>query len=415
MALNRVVITGYGALTPLGNNANEFWQNLVNGVSGANEITHFDAKKFKTRFACELKNFDPTSYVDKKELRKIDLFTLYGLISAEEAFRHARFQVERLNKSRTGVIWGSGIGGIETLTTEINDFITGDGTPRFSPYLITKMITNIVAGQIAIKYGFEGVNYATVAACASSAVAIVDAYMNIQLGKADVIIAGGSEAPINTASIGGFNAITALSSRNDDVLTASRPYDKDRDGFVMGEGAGALVLENYEHAVKRRATIYAEIVGTGISCDAAHVTAPHSDGVGAFKAMQRALEDAKVKSDDIDYINTHGTSTPLGDISELLAIKRLFKDSSRLAISSTKSMTGHLLGAAGAVEAIASIMSIQHGIMPPTINHFTDDPAIEELKLNIIYHKAKKRKTTYAMTNAFGFGGHNTSIIFKKV
>ncbi|MDR2083521.1 MAG: beta-ketoacyl-ACP synthase II [Bacteroidales bacterium] len=415
MALNRVVITGYGALTPLGNNANDFWQGLINGVSGANEITRFDASKFKTQFACELKNFDPSDYYDKKELRKLDPFTLYALIASDEAFKHAKFQTDRLRKDRCGVIWGSGIGGLETLTTEINDFVTGDGTPRFSPYLITKMIIDIVAGQIAIKYGFEGVNYATVAACASSAVAIIDAYYNIQLGKADVIIAGGSEAPINPVGVGGFNSITALSTRNEDYKTASRPFDKDRDGFVIGEGAGALIIENYDHAVKRKATIYAEIVGTGISCDASHITAPQPEGKGAYKAMQIAINDANIKPEDIDYINAHGTSTPLGDIAELYAIRKLFNDSSRLAISSTKSMTGHLLGAAGAVEAIASIMSIQHGIMPPTINHFTDDPDIENLKLNIIYNKTKKRKTNYAMSNAFGFGGHNTSIIFKKV
>ncbi|MDL2227346.1 beta-ketoacyl-ACP synthase II [Bacteroidales bacterium OttesenSCG-928-K03] len=415
MALNRVVVTGYGALTPLGNTANDFWHGLVNGVSGANDITYFDPAKFKTRFACELKNFDPTQYFDKKELRKLDPFVLYGLVSANEAVKHSKLQFDKLNKDRCGVIWGSGIGGVDTLTSEVYDFVTGDGTPRFSPYLITKMIIDIVAGQIAIKYDFKGINYATVAACASSAVAIIDAYHNIQLGKADVIIAGGSEAPINPVGVGGFNSITALSTRNDDFVTASRPFDKDRDGFVIGEGAGALILESYDHAIKRKATIYAEIVGSGISCDASHITAPDPEGNGAFKAMQSALNDAKIKADEIDYINAHGTSTPLGDIAELYAIKKLFKDNQRLAISSTKSMTGHLLGAAGAVEAIASIMSIQHSCMPATINHFTDDPAIEELNLNIIYNKAKKRKTNLAMTNAFGFGGHNTSIIFKKI
>ncbi|MDD4141486.1 MAG: beta-ketoacyl-ACP synthase II [Bacteroidales bacterium] len=414
MALNRVVITGYGALTPLGNNAEAFWQGLVDGVSGASEISHFDASKFKTRFACELKDFDPLDYFDKKEVRKLDPFILYSLIAADEAVKHSRIVPDKLNRERCGVIWGSGVGGLNTLISEINDFSTGDGTPRFSPFFITKIIVDVVPGMVAIKYGFEGTNYSTVAACASSAEAIINAYRNIKYGFQDLIIAGGSEAAISIAGIGGFNGMHALSTRNDDYKTASRPYDKDRDGFVMGEGAGALVIESLEHALKRKATIYAEITGVGSTCDAYHVTAPHPEGIGAYKAMVRALDDAEVKPSDIDYINTHGTSTPIGDSSEIKAIGNLFKDSDKLLVSSTKSMHGHLLGAAGAVEAVASVMTIQKGFIPPTINHFTDDPDIVATGVNILYDKACKRTSDYVMSNAFGFGGHNTSIIFKR-
>lgn len=413
MTLNRVVITGLGALTPLGNNVSDFWDGLRNGVSGANEITRFDTTKFKTHIACELKNFEATDYMDKKDARKNDPFIIYAIVSVEEAIKDSKLLVDRLNRERCGVVWASGIGGVDTLYSEISDYNTGDGTPRFSPFLATKMIVDMAAGQLAIKYGFKGANYATVSACASSANAIIDAYYQILLGNADVMIAGGSESPITPVSIGGFNAMHALSTRNDDCKTASRPYDKDRDGFVIGEGAGALILESLPHALKRKAKIYAEISGVGLSCDAFHITAPDPNGYGAALSMKNAISNAKIRPTNINYINTHGTSTSLGDVSEINAIKSVFGNKSKVVVSSTKSMTGHLLGAAGAIEAIASILSIKNGYIPPTINHFTDDPDIDPC-INILFNKAKKRSVNYVMSNAFGFGGHNTSIIFKK-
>ncbi len=414
MELKRVVVTGMGALTPLGNNLNAYWEGLINGVSGAAPIQQFDASKFKTQFACEVKNFNVEDFIDRKEARKIDQFTQYAIVSAAEAMADAGFDLEKLNVDRCGVIWGSGIGGLKTFQDECKDFFQGDGTPRFGPFFIPKMIADIAAGHLSIKFGFRGPNFCTVSACASSTNAIVDAFNYIRLGKADVFITGGSEASVNEAGVGGFNALKALSTRNDDPATASRPFDLDRDGFVLGEGAGALILEELEHALARGAKIYAEVVGGGMSADAYHITAPHPEGLGATNVMRSALEDANLSVTDIDYINVHGTSTPLGDIAETKAIQSVFGEHAyKLNISSTKSMTGHLLGAAGAIEAIATIMAVKNDIVPPTINHFTDDPELDN-KLNFTFNKAQKRVVNAALSNTFGFGGHNTSIIVKK-
>jgi 3-oxoacyl-[acyl-carrier-protein] synthase II len=414
MALKRVVVTGLGALTPIGNTVPEFWNNLLNGVSGANPITHFDSTLFKTKFACEVKNFDPEQFMDRKDARKLDPFVHFALASTDEAVKDAGLDFENLDTNRIGVIWGSGIGGLKTFSDEVTNFAGGDGTPRFNPFFIPKMILDIAPGHISIKYGLRGPNFSTVSACASSTNALIDAFNYVRLGMADIIISGGSEAIIYEAGIGGFNAMHALSTRNDDPKTASRPFDKDRDGFVAGEGSGTLVLEELDHALARGAKIYAELVGGGMSADANHITAPHPDGLGAKLVMTNALRDAGMSTSDIDYINVHGTSTPLGDISETKAIQSLFgEDAYRLNISSTKSMTGHLLGAAGAVEAIASILAVQNDIIPPTINHFTDDPEIDP-KLNLTFNKAQKREVRAAQSNTFGFGGHNASVIFKK-
>lgn len=414
MDLKRVVVTGLGAITPLGNDVDSYWNGLINGVSGAGPITKFDASKFRTKFACEVKQFSPELYMDKKEARKVDLFVQYALAAAAQAMENSGINTEETDTSRAGVIWGSGIGGLNTFIEEVSAFATGDGTPRFSPFFIPKMIIDLAPGHISIKYGLRGPNYATVSACASSSNAIGEAFNYIRYGKADVMVTGGSEAVVNTAAVGGFNAMRALSERNDDPATASRPFDAERDGFVMGEGAGALILEELEHALKRGAKIYAEVAGAGVSADAYHITAPHPEGLGAQIVMRSALEDAGMQPSDIDYINVHGTSTPLGDVSELKAIEEIFGDAAfDLNISSTKSMTGHLLGAAGAIEAIASIMAIQNGIVPPTINHFTDDPEIDQ-QLNLTYNKAQKREVNAALSNTFGFGGHNASLIFKK-
>ncbi len=414
METKRVVVTGLGALTPLGNDVPSYWQGLIDGVSGAVPITRIDASKFKTRFACEVKNFNPADYFDRKEVRKMDLYAQFALIAAREAIKDAEFDDEKLNRDRAGVIFGSGIGGLQTYEDEVRNFVLGDGTPRFSPFFIPKMISDMAAGLISIENKFYGPNYATVSACATSSNAIIDAFNILRLGMADVMITGGAEAAITNAGVGGFNALRALSTRNDDYKTASRPFDKDRDGFVIGEGSGALVLETLEHAKERGAKIYAEILGVGMSADAYHMTAPHPDGKGAALVMKNALNDANLQASAIDYINVHGTSTPLGDISEIKAIKEVFGDHAyKLNISSTKSMTGHLLGAAGAIEAIASILAINNGIIPPTINHFTDDPEIDP-KLNLTFNKAQKRDINTAISNTFGFGGHNASIIFGK-
>ena len=414
MELKRVVVTGLGALTPIGNTVPEFWDGLLNGVSGAAPITSFDVTKFKTKFACELKNFNPEDFMDRKEARKLDQFVQYAIASTAEAVKDGNFDFTQLDTNRIGVIWGSGIGGIKTFMEEMRNFFSGDGTPRFNPFFIPKLIIDIVSGHISIKYGLRGPNFATVSACASSTNAMIDAYNYIRLNMADVIISGGSEAIINEAGIGGFNAMHALSTRNDDPATASRPFDKDRDGFVAGEGAGTIIFEELEHAKKRGAKIYAEIVGGGMSADANHITAPHPQGLGAKMVMTNALNDAKMSAADIDYINVHGTSTPLGDVSETQAIVDLFgEDAYKLNISSTKSMTGHLLGAAGAVEAIAAILAVKNDIIPPTINHFTDDPQFDP-KLNFTFNKAEKRIVRAALSNTFGFGGHNASVIFKK-
>jgi 3-oxoacyl-[acyl-carrier-protein] synthase II len=413
-APKRVVVTGLGAITPLGNSVQEYWTNLLNGVSGAGPITRFDASKFKTRFACEVKNFDPLNYFDKKEARKVDTYTHYGMAAAVQAITDSGIAGEGINKDEVGVIWGSGIGGLDTFQQETFAFAKGDGTPRFNPFFIPKMIADICSGHISIRYGFRGPNFTTVSACASSTHALIDAFNYIRWGKAIAIVTGGSEAAINESGIGGFNAAQALSTNNENYLTASRPYDKDRDGFVLGEGAGAIVLEELEHALKRGAKIYAEIVGGGMSADAYHITAPHPEGLGAKLVMQRALDDAGLKVTDVDYINTHGTSTPLGDIAELKAIVSLFGEHSyKLNISSTKSMTGHLLGAAGAIEAIATILAVVNDAIPPTINHFTDDPEIDP-KLNLTFNKMQKRVVNVAMSNTFGFGGHNAAIVVKK-
>ncbi|MFN5942585.1 MAG: beta-ketoacyl-ACP synthase II [Bacteroidota bacterium] len=412
--LKRVVVTGLGALTPLGNSVSAYWEGLLNGVSGADSITLFDASKFKTQFACELKGFNPEDYFDRKEARKLDRFSQLAVVAASQAVEHAKLNDETINKDRVGVIWGSGIGGMTTFMEEVRNFYLGDGTPRFNPFFIPKLILDIASGHISMKYGFRGPNFATVSACASSTNAIIDAYNYIRLGKADAIICGGSEAVINEAGVGGFNAMKALSERNDAPKTASRPFDVDRDGFVMGEGAGAIILEEYEHAIKRGVPIIAEIAGGGASADAHHLTAPHPEGLGAYNVMKNALEDAVMRPEDIDYINVHGTSTPLGDISEVTAIQKVFGEHAyKLNISSTKSMTGHLLGAAGAIEAIASILSVVNNAIPPTINHFTDDPAFDT-RLNFTFNKAQHKEVRAALSNTFGFGGHNASVIFKK-
>jgi len=413
MELKRVVITGLGALTPLGNDVSSYWEGLKNGVSGAASITRFDASKFKTQFACEIKGYNQDDHFDRKEGRRIDRYAQYAIVAATEAVKHSGIDLEKINLDRAGVIWGSGIGGLETFQQEVIDFAKGDGTPRFNPFFIPKMIADIAPGHISIKFGFRGPNFATVSACASSTHAIIDAFNYIRLGKADIIISGGSEAAVNAAGVGGFNALQALSTRNDDPKSASRPFDKDRDGFVLGEGAGAMIVEEYEHAIARGATIYAEVAGGGLSADAYHITAPHPEGLGANNVMRCALEDAHMKPSDIDYINVHGTSTPLGDKSETTAIVKVFGDHAyKLNISSTKSMTGHLLGAAGAIEGLACILAINHGIIPPTINHFTDDPDLDN-NLNLTFNTAVNRKIKAALTNTFGFGGHNASIIFK--
>jgi 3-oxoacyl-[acyl-carrier-protein] synthase II len=415
MNLKRVVVTGIGALTPIGNTAEEFWNGLATGVSGAAPITRFDASLFKTQFACEIKNFDVEQFMDRKEARKMDPFTQYAMIAVDEAMADSGLDLEKINKARAGVIWGSGIGGLRTFQDEVTDFTKGDGTPRFNPFFIPKMIADISAGFISIKYGFRGPNFVTVSACASATNALIDAFNYIRLGKADIFISGGSEAAVTEAGVGGFNAMKALSQRNDSPQTASRPFDKDRDGFVLGEGAGALILEELDHAIARGAKIYAELVGGGMTADAYHITAPHPEGLGASSVMEITLDDAGLKPEDIDYINVHGTSTPLGDVGETKAILKIFGEHAyKLNISSTKSMTGHLLGAAGAVEAIASVLAIQNSLVPPTINHFTDDEAFDP-KLNLTFNTAQKRDITYAMSNTFGFGGHNCSVIFKKI
>ena len=415
MKLKRVVVTGIGALTPIGNNADLYWQNLLKGTSGAAPITRFDASNFKTKFACEVKDLDLTEHFDRKEGRKLDLFAKYALIVADEAVADSGINAEAINKDRVGVIFGSGIGGITTFQEEVRAYVTGDGTPRFNPFFIPKMISDIAAGHISMKYGFRGPNFSVVSACATSTNALIDAYNYIRLGKADAFISGGSEAAINESGIGGFNAMHALSTRNDSPETASRPFDADRDGFVMGEGAGCMVLEEYEHAVARGAKIYAEICGGGMSADAHHNTAPHPDGLGALNVMRAALEDDdSLTPESIDYVNVHGTSTPLGDLSELKAIKGVFGDHAYdMNISSTKSMTGHLLGAAGVIESIATVLAVKNDIVPPTINHFTDDDGIDG-KLNLTFHKPHERTINAALSNTFGFGGHNASVIFKK-
>ncbi len=414
MQLKRVVITGMGALTPLGNSVPEYWQGLISGTSGAGPITLYDATKFKTRFACEVKNFDPGVYLDRKEARKLDRFSQFAIASSEEAVKDSGLLTSGFNPDRVGVIWGSGIGGIKTFLDEVIGFAKGDGTPRFNPFFIPKMIADIASGHISMRYGFRGPNFTTVSACASGTNALIDAFNYIRLGKADAFLAGGSEAAVNEAGIGGFNAMHALSERNDDPTTASRPFDLDRDGFVLGEGTGCIILEEYEHAIARGAKIYAEMVGGGMSADAYHLTAPHPEGLGAINVMKNALADAGMTQSDIDYINVHGTSTPLGDISETKAIMHVFgEDAFRLNISSTKSMTGHLLGAAGAIEAIATILAVANDIVPPTINHFTDDPAFDS-RLNFTFNKAQHRTVRAAVSNTFGFGGHNASVVIKK-
>jgi 3-oxoacyl-[acyl-carrier-protein] synthase II len=414
--MRRVVVTGLGALTPIGNTLNEYLYGLQNGVSGAGLITLFDATQFKTHFACEVKNFDPEVFIDKKEARRIDRFTQFALVSADEAIVDSGLDqiLDQLDADRIGVIWASGIGGLRSLEEEIEGFSAGNGTPRYNPFMIPKMIADIAAGQISIKYGFRGINYATVSACASASHAIMNSFDAIRLGRNDIIVTGGSEAAVTKAGIGGFNAMKALSTRNDDFKTASRPFDLDRDGFVLGEGAGSLILEDLEHAKKRGAKIYAEIVGGGATADAYHVTAPHPEGLGAQNVMRVALADAHLTISDIDYINVHGTSTPLGDVAEVRAIQKVFGDHAySLNISSTKSMTGHLLGAAGAIEAIASILAIVHQFAPPTINHFTDDPELDS-RLNLTFNQAQERKVKAVMSNTFGFGGHNSSVVFKQ-
>ena len=414
LPFKRVVVTGIGALTPLGNGIPAYWDGLVNGVSGADFIKQFDVSKFKTKFACEVKNFNPEDHFDRKEARKLDRFSQFALVAADEAVRDANLLAEGINHDRVGVIWGSGIGGMITFIEEMKNFAKGDGTPRFNPFFIPKLILDIAAGHISMKYGFRGPNFSTVSACASSTNAIIDATNYIRLGKADAFVCGGSEAVVTEAGIGGFNAMKALSERNDEPQTASRPFDLTRDGFVLGEGAGAIILEDYDHAIKRGAKIIAEFAGGGLSADAYHLTAPHPEGLGAYNVMINALDDAGMKPEDIDYINVHGTSTPLGDISEITAIQRVFgAHAYNLNISSTKSMTGHLLGAAGAIEALASILATVHDIIPPTINHFTDDPAFDP-RLNFTFLKAQKRTVNAALSNTFGFGGHNASVIFKK-
>jgi 3-oxoacyl-[acyl-carrier-protein] synthase II len=415
MELKRVVVTGLGALTPIGNTVDEYWKNLVAGKSGAAPITHFDTEKFKTKFACEIKNFNAEDFLSRKDARKMDKFAQYAMVASDEAIADAKLNLDQVNKLRVGVIWGAGIGGLETFQQEVLNFSDGDGTPRFNPFFIPKMIADIAPANISIKHGFMGPNYTTVSACASAANAMFDALNYIRLGHCDVVVTGGSEAAVAIAGIGGFNAMHALSTRNESPETASRPFDGTRDGFVLGEGAGALVLEEYEHAKARGAKIYAEFVGGGLSSDAYHMTAPHPEGIGVFAVMKNCLENAGLKPEDVDAINTHGTSTPLGDVAELKAITEVFGSHAKnININSTKSMTGHLLGAAGAIEAIASILSMEHGIVPPTINHTTVDENIDP-ELNLTLNKAQKRDVKVAMSNTFGFGGHNACVIFRKL
>ncbi|WP_088339867.1 beta-ketoacyl-ACP synthase II [Robiginitalea sediminis] len=415
MELKRVVVTGLGALTPIGNTKDAYWEGLKNGKSGCAPITYFDTEKFKTKFACELKGYDPNDFFDRKEARKLDRFAQYALVSSDEAIADSGLDLEQIDKFRVGVIWGAGIGGLETFQTEVLNFAAGDGTPRFNPFFIPKMIADIAPGNISIKHGFMGPNYTTVSACASSANALIDALNYIRLGHCDVVVTGGSEAAVTIAGMGGFNAMHALSTRNESPETASRPFDATRDGFVLGEGAGALILEEYEHAKARGAKIYAEVAGGGLSSDAYHMTAPHPDGIGVVRVMENCLRDAGVKPEEVDAINTHGTSTPLGDVAELKAISKVFGNHApNININSTKSMTGHLLGAAGAIEAIASILAMEHGIVPPTINHTEVDENIDP-SLNLTLNKAQKRDVRVAMSNTFGFGGHNACVLFKKI
>jgi len=415
MELKRVVVTGLGALTPIGNTKDEYWDALISGKSGAAAVTHFDAEKFKTKFACEIKNFEVTDFIDRKLARKMDKFSQYAMVASDEAIADSKLDLDTLNKLRVGVIWGAGIGGLETFQQEVLNFAAGDGTPRFNPFFIPKMIADIAPGNISIKYGFMGPNYTTVSACASSANSMIDALNTIRLGSCDVIITGGSEAAVTIAGMGGFNAMHAMSTRNESPQTASRPFDATRDGFVLGEGAGAIVLEEYEHAKARGAKIYAEVVGGGLSSDAYHMTAPHPEGIGVVAVMRNCLENAGLNPEDVDHINTHGTSTPLGDVAELKAISTVFGSHAKnININSTKSMTGHLLGAAGAIEAIASIMAMEHSLVPPTINHETVDENIDP-ELNLTLNKAQKRDIKVAMSNTFGFGGHNACVLFKKL
>ena len=415
MELKRVVVTGLGALTPIGNNVSDYWDALITGKSGCANITYFNTEKFKTKFACELKNFDPLKHFNRKEARKLDRFAQYALVSSDEAIEDSKLNLDEIDKFRIGVIWGAGIGGLETFQNEMTNYSEGDGTPRFNPFFIPKMIADIAPANISIKYGFMGANYTTVSACASSANAMIDALNYIRLGHCDVIVTGGSEAAVTIAGMGGFNAMHALSTRNENPKTASRPFDATRDGFVLGEGAGTLILEEYEHAKKRGAKIYAEVIGGGMSSDAYHMTAPHPEGIGVERVMLNSLRDAGIKPEDVDAINTHGTSTPLGDVAELKAITKVFgKHAKNININSTKSMTGHLLGAAGAIEAISSILSINHGIIPPTINHTTVDKDIDP-SLNLTLNKSQKREVNIAMSNTFGFGGHNACVVFKKI
>ncbi|MBR99304.1 MAG: beta-ketoacyl-[acyl-carrier-protein] synthase II [Flavobacteriaceae bacterium] len=415
MKPRRVVVTGLGALTPIGNNISSFWEGLISGRSGAAPITYFDVSKFKTQFACELKNFDPLDHFDRKEARKYDRFAQYALVSTKEAIEDSKLDLEKIDKDRVGVIWGAGIGGLETFQNEVLNFAAGDGTPRFNPFFIPKLISDIAPGLISIKYGFKGPNFSTVSACASAANAIIDSLNYIRMGYADIIVSGGSEAAITIAGIGGFNSMHALSTKNDDPKSASRPFDKNRDGFVLGEGAGSLILEEYEHAKSRGCKIYAELIGGGLSADAYHMTAPHPDGIGAKKVMENCIKNSGIKPDQIDHINMHGTSTPLGDIAEVNAVLEVFKEHTyKININSTKSMTGHLLGAAGAIEAISSILAINHNIVPPTINHSTYDDKIDS-KINFTLGKAQKRNVNIALSNTFGFGGHNACVVFSKL
>lgn len=415
MNLKRVVVTGLGALTPIGNTKDAYWDALINGKSGAAPITYFDAEKFKTKFACELKNFNATDFLDRKEARKMDRFTQYAMVASDEAIADAKLNIDTVNKLRVGVIWGAGIGGLETFQNEVLNFASGDGTPRFNPFFIPKMIADIAPGNISIKNGFMGPNYTTVSACASSANSMIDALNYIRLGHCDVVVTGGSEAAVTIAGMGGFNAMHALSTRNESPETASRPFDATRDGFVLGEGAGAIILEEYEHAKARGAKIYAEVVGGGLSSDAYHMTAPHPEGIGVMSVMRNCLQNAGMQPEDVDHINTHGTSTPLGDVAELKAIKEVFGSHAKtISINSTKSMTGHLLGAAGAIEAISCILAMENSIIPPTINHSTVDENIDP-ELNLILNKAEKREVKVAMSNTFGFGGHNACVLFKKL
>jgi len=415
MELRRVVVTGLGALTPIGNTVSDYWDGLISGKSGAADITYFDASLFKTQFACELKNFNPENFMDRKLSRKMDRFAQYAIVSSDEAIKDSRLNVEKIDKDRIGVIWGAGIGGLETFQNEVLGFASGNGTPRFNPFMIPKMIPDIAPGIISIRNGFRGPNFATVSACASSSNAIIDGLNYIRLGYADVIVSGGSEAGVSISGIGGFNALHALSTRNDDPKTASRPFDKERDGFVLGEGGGCLILEDYEHAIKRGAKIYAELIGGGLSSDAHHMTAPHPEGIGAIKVMLNCIKDAKIDFSEVDTVNMHGTSTPLGDVAEAKALKDVFGDHLyKMNINSTKSMTGHLLGAAGAVEAISSVLSINNGVVPPTINHENADENIDS-KINFTFNQSQKRTINFAMSNTFGFGGHNACILFKKL